>query len=164
MLVKAEEDSQSPFSITDYHEIDWTKRLFQAIQTAYPKLSPKLTMNEALLFRSNGGLAEQWSSCVNGFQHLHFHGAPDLVLKRKIVVVSSKKKKEQKQTPPPPAVMEVANQRPPMVTALGCTLSPEKVGELLAAMITRAACKNYEAHMYETSHHEYLYCTWCLIG
>ena len=38
-------------------------------------------------------------------------------------------------------LVEIANQRPQMVTALGCNLSPEKVGELLAAMVTRGACK-----------------------
>ena len=118
--------------------------MFWAIQTAYPKLSPKLTMNEALLFRSNGGLAEQWSSCVNGFQHLYFHGAPDLVLKRKIVVVSSNEEEEEEGAEADTSTSScdgIANQRPPMVMALGCSLSPEKVGELLAAMITRAACK-----------------------
>ena len=46
LLIEAEEAVESPLSITDYKEADWTTRLFQ---TAYPNLSPDLTMDRALI-------------------------------------------------------------------------------------------------------------------
>ena len=69
--------------------------------------------------------------------------SPDLVLKSIIVVVSGGEDIDEADTSTSSCdeIVEVANQRPAMVTAEGCALSPEKVGELLAAMITRAACK-----------------------
>lgn len=137
-LQKCNDELKDPLHSANYTERTWTKRLFHGIESHNPNLKPKLTLDYAC----GGGFAinilEPWSRCSILATCVPLRGSPDLTIDRKIVTVGVDQ--EESDLSSDTTSLELSS-RSKLMPATGMEFCPEKLGELSAAMYTKAYCQ-----------------------
>lgn len=126
-----------------YVERNWTERLFIALKMHCKHLKPRLTLHDA----SGGGFAKKilsvWAHTTLDPNSVPFRGAPDLTTDYYFVLVMSDNLADEADestlsdaTDTSP--IEIANEK--LSIAQSTTMCPEKLGELVSAMMTKGYC------------------------
>lgn len=122
-----------------YVENIWTRRLFQALKYHCSDLNPQRTMHDA----NGGGFAKKvllkWSRMEMSASSVPLHGSPDLTTDSTVFSILSDDEAYDALTDDSDAgPVEVATTK--LTVATGMKIAPEKLGELGAAMLTKAYC------------------------